>query len=111
MKFVEPVVNSKMLLNSIMEIARREKRAENLKVNERKIVDADLFFDTDCIEICINLEDGKYSELFRLQLRGGELTMEVNSKKETVLQLDVFNFVIKNASDYEYAFNSFVGAY
>ena len=37
--------------------------------------------------------------------------MEVNSKKETVLQLDVFNFVIKNASNYEYAFNSFVGAY
>ena len=35
MKFVETVFNNKMFLNSIMEIARREKRAENLEILNR----------------------------------------------------------------------------
>lgn len=111
MKFVEPVVNSKMLLNSIMEIARREKRAENLKIDGRKIINADLFFDVDYIEISIELEDGNYSEHFRCQLRGEELIMETYPKKDINFQLKVFQSIIQNACDYEYAFNALVGAY
>lgn len=111
MKFVETVSNNKMFLNSIMEIARREKRAENLKILDRKIIGADLFFDKECIEITIELEDGKYSECFRFQLKGEELIMETYPTKDINSQLEVFQFIIKNASDYEYAFNALVGAY
>ena len=37
--------------------------------------------------------------------------METYPKKDIGFQLEVFQFIIKNASDYEYAFNALVGAY
>lgn len=48
MKFVD-IVNSKMFLNGLMEIVAKKDRAVTLKLDDRKIVNVDIFFDTKCI--------------------------------------------------------------
>lgn len=43
MKFVD-IINSKMFLNGLMEIVAKKDRAITLKLDNREVIDVDIFF-------------------------------------------------------------------
>lgn len=110
MKFVD-IINSKMFLNGLMEIVAKKDRAITLKLDNREVVDVDIFFDTKCIQIVLMVEKDEYNEKFRFKLIGNELHMETHPSKTDELQLKAFKWCLQYANDYECSFNQFIGAY
>lgn len=110
MRFVD-IVNSKMFLNGLMEIVAKKDRAITLKLDDREVVDVDIFFDTKCIQIVLMVEKDEYNEKFRFQLIGNELHMETHPSKTDELQLKAFKWCLQYADDYERSYEQFISAY
>lgn len=102
MKLVEKI-NSKSLLNFVMEIMKNDFYIQNLKVCNRSITKADIFFDVDKIHLTVSLQEGQtqYSENFYSHIEEDELIMELNDKKEINCQFHVFKTLVEEAKKYD----------